>query len=591
MKKRTVLFVVAAATAALLACSCCGVGFLFFGGNGDAVRLDAQLGSDDPAKLVALQLSLEEMVWSYQRAQALTGIALGAHSTDMTAEEWDALYAEAVGTWAYTAERADAFAALAERVPEREEPSASLVRPQASALAALLGPETAHAQEAEPFPLDIEQYRMVRDDSVSLDRTETREALAQLAERAPVVLAYEAAPSGSKLKQAAVYVGGDARKAQEILTSNYGDLKATFDDDAARAEIAWRVATAIETGSDVALFVGDLATGGGKVALTKSVSKNLLTRLGNPKLLARTAREQLREKTFTTVVGHTDMVVGLYNRGLVIATGDDAAAFSLTGDAASSLSMLLGLKSLRGEKGVINNLADMAKSPGGWKTAYGWGSLSGSLSQKGLNVLSADLGADSASIETYVAAFAEAPDDADVTELALRSAEPSLESIMAMRGEFDSRYAEALGAVWSSPNDFGVRFTLQASEPSAPQAPSKPPASSELTDGEIREGYVMWAENAIAALYAFAETTGNSTAVGRMRGEVTPLPDGSFRVVIRDDAKVWSDQTRADVLDFPYAKWEAWSRRQDPEKYRAWCAAGQPDMGVFSQGRDNMQDL
>lgn len=585
----------------LAQCCCCATSWVVFSGDSDVVKVDATVGSDDPVKLTSLQLALEEAVWSYQYAKSLTAIVLSTHSSDMTAEEWEGLYQESVGAWVYTAECADRLAALAERVPDREPPAprpaeSSLPAPLvelASDIGSAIVPEAAYAAEvpAEIGALDMEQWRT--DDSVKLQDTQTKEALAVLAERAPVVLAFESAPSGSKLAEAAKFMKGDAERARDVLSENYQDMRASYNKDEKRAEIAWRVATTIETGSDVALFVGDLATGGGKVALTKSLSKNLLKRLANPKLLARAAREQLREKTFTTIIGGVDLVVGVYNRGLVIATGDDSAAFTLTSDVTAGLSTLIGLKSLKDHKGLVDNLAQMATSPGGWKTAFGWGATSASLTQKGVNALEASMNDDGAELRPHSVTFVESPEDADVAAIALQSAQPALESLMSTRGQFDERYAEVL-ADWDSAQRYDTE--VAAPEPAEkPEPGDEPDAAGPLTEAEMRQGYADWVEVKITAIYRAMATPGSELNQQRPDAaerwvRITPQSDGSFRNEQGNSSGQDMDKPLDPLPWAPtYATWEAWAKRQDPERFRAWAASGfKPDVwqGITSGARD-----
>jgi hypothetical protein len=378
--------------------------------------------------------------------------------------------------------------------------------------------------------------------------------------RMPVVITYEAAPSGSKIAEVAKLCGGDSHEALAILEEAYQGISAAYSDAAKRAENAWRVATAIEKTCDVALFVGDLATGGGKVSLTKTVTRGLFKELLNPAVLARNAAAQLKEKMFTTVVGHADMAIGLYNGGVVIATGDDSATFAVTGDAASSMSMLLGWKTLAGEKGLVANLAEMAKSPAGVKTVYGWGALSATLIQKGINGASVYFDDTGGDVSAAPVTFTETASDPDVARMAMLAADPALETVMAGSKAYSERYAEGLTA-WKTAADFATPSAPPKAAAGTPPA-AAPPATPDHGAADpgwsrpwTREAEKRWLTELAAKERPMSVDGSVKTTYGELYGAMEVMPNGATVSAADSNTLAMPERDFFAWLDANYPGW------------------------------------
>ncbi|MDO8963343.1 MAG: hypothetical protein Q7W30_02500 [Coriobacteriia bacterium] len=457
-RTRNVLIAVFVA-AALGVCGCCGATGLFalLSGGGSAVTLKGVTRSDDPVKRVAVQLALRKVVAAHRRAMLRTAVALCEGPSDAPMPKWTADYRAAQAAWKDAASAAAELDALGAKLPDYAEPDVSFLPTERSVDgASLFAPTVAYAKTPLPASLPMEAWKAGPDAEVSLDVSkEAKAAIADRTKASAVVMAFDAAPPGKKISAIAGYYEGDANKASAALQSGFKACADARTSDGKFYDVASRIATAIEAAADVALYVGDLATGGGKVSLGKAVSRQLVRRLITPRNLAKNAVAALGERPFTMVIGNVDTAIGLMGKGVVVATGEEAAPLTWAGRDSGAVNTVITLANFRDPKGWVSNVAQAAKdNPGTWKSFYGMGALAGDLTQLGVNGLQVDADGDTAKLEPAPIGYADAPDGLDLNA-ASAAADRSYAEALQMSNDYQAANAAVLGK-WTGPETYLV---------------------------------------------------------------------------------------------------------------------------------------
>jgi hypothetical protein len=299
--------------------------------------------------------SLMLSVNAYAQAKALTAQALKADPGKLSKAQWEAVYSRALTAWYYAYRKAEGFRTLLAAAPAGIDPSLLAAReagPASARLAMHPGPAPVSALGGAPWEASPAYAQGLG----SFDKEDTTEVQLDLSRGEKTVLVADTAPPGRQLETVAKYLKTDAREAYDILSAERSKISSYYTTRAKFFGAAENTARVVETASDVALFVGGLATGGEAFVLSKEAIKAA-------------TKKQLFSKSLkyvSTGVSGADLVLGVGETGVAIGIGDEktGAAISQAREALSPFGTLI----------TIQGIYESATDVGNWKTYYNWGS-------------------------------------------------------------------------------------------------------------------------------------------------------------------------------------------------------------------------
>ncbi|NLI91456.1 MAG: hypothetical protein GX434_04400 [Peptococcaceae bacterium] len=279
-----------------------------------------------------VQIALQNMVYSYTKSSSLTASVLKPDLDKLSKQDWEKNYAKMLKSWDDTLKYANDFSQLAKMIPPATVAAASGDREfqVPEKLVSLLTPKAVYA-EGEENELELKS---------NLD----------LSEKQQMIMVCNGITGGDKLQFAASHFKTTAQNVKKVMDEHHQSMASVYNMKDQFWGAAANTAQVIDTASDVALFAGDLYTGGGaKFSIAKSGFKSFL-----------------KTAVVTSVAG-ADIVLQIGETATAVGIGDKETTGAWIASARSALSPVTTLISLK------NIAQEGLATPGNAKTIVGWG--------------------------------------------------------------------------------------------------------------------------------------------------------------------------------------------------------------------------